>query len=214
MPPWSKKQIFKCVCMNDNNTTCPHTNWNLCWSELFFLRPNASLHLSHTLCLLFNFTTWLIYRFRLRILRCDIPKYKRRIFCFSRSQIYLHKMLCISVAFDFDCFGFCSLAHARAYWYSILIALWIYACGQWSTWITFLLFYSKNSLSPSIRIEFVFVYMLIGMSLTNSKSMMIWLCGHLKEKNVSWNCTHLKCYTNIILCICRRVVHVHLKYAD
>lgn len=116
------------VCMNDNSTTCVYKNeWNLCKLLMWtFSRPlclllfDALAHshsCSTTVCLSANFTILLlgiIFRFRLRILWCDIPKSKRRIFYFV---LYLSLVL----RFIYILMLSCSRCTSSVCWYTFSI---------------------------------------------------------------------------------------------
>lgn len=167
--------------------------WNLSLGVLLLLmwtfsRPYA--YSVSSISLSPDFTTSRIFRFRLRILWCDIPKSKWRIFCFARSVLFTYLMLMWVALAQFQTLRLllsCSRRCTRSYWMLILFSILIALCGftpmaminlnYVSIFFVESLSYFKNSLSPFIRNELVFVYIgcleFVDLSLTNSKSMMI-----------------------------------------
>lgn len=148
--------------------------WNLSLGVLLLLmwtfsRPYA--YSVSSISLSPDFTTSRIFRFRLRILWCDIPKSRRRIFCFACSVLFTYLMLMWVALAQFQTLRLllsCSRRCTRSYWMLILFSILIALCGftpmaminlnYVSIFSVESLSYFKNSLSPFIRNELVFVY--------------------------------------------------------
>lgn len=175
---------------------CPHTEWNLwvfCWCELFRARmptlPRLSLALSLSRILLlrvFLDSDYVFYDVTFQNLDGgSFVSLARSVFIYilmlpSGSLVQFQTLRLL-----LSCSGRCT----RSCWMLILFSILIALCGftpmaminlnYVSIFFSLVsLSYFKNSLSPFIRNELVFVYIgcaveFVDLSLTNSKSMMI-----------------------------------------